>query len=165
MLITTEKHEDFEAALLEWGLAKGASAYTGTIHLYTIGGKTVVVYTSYNSKNNYVYIKTQNLPNVSSQNTYPGFLRVQLNEQVLNSILKEAHKPKEYKIKESVVSNAQMERKLINIESGDIKVLTGIEGLDHAVEIFNDIPLQIKPVTLGSFEETLCKLFMDTLLI
>ncbi|EIJ89148.1 hypothetical protein NEPAR06_0309 [Nematocida parisii] len=176
MLITTEKHEDFETTLLEWGLSKGASSYIGEIQLYTINGKAVITYTSHVSENNYVYVynsssaageskEKEKEKNKSARAAEPTYISLQLCKQILNPIIKEAHKPKEYKVKESVIFNGQVEMKLLHIESGDIKVMTGIEGLDHAVEIFNDLPVEKKSISADTLEEMLCQLFMNTLLI
>ncbi|OAG32677.1 hypothetical protein NEIG_00741 [Nematocida sp. ERTm5] len=177
MLITTEKHEDFETTLLEWGLSKGASSYIGEIQLYTINGKAVITYTSHVSENNYVYVynpssaagesneKEKEKSGEPTRAVEPTYISLQLSKQILNPIIKEAHKPKEYKVKESVIFNGQVEMKLLHIESGDIKVLTGIEGLDHAIEIFNDLPVEKKSISASTLEEMLCQLFMNTLLI
>ncbi|KAI5193029.1 hypothetical protein NEMIN01_2373 [Nematocida minor] len=162
MLITVERHEDFEGMLLIRGLSKGSSTYIGTIRLYTIGNKTAITYTSDVLGSNHVFIYHKKEAEYGQKSA--EILHMQLDSQILDPILKESNVPKEYKVRASALMNGEIEVKLMHIESGDIKVLSAVEGLDHAVDIFEDIPVEVKPSTALSSEETLVHLFMDTLL-
>lgn len=166
MLITTEKHEEFEAILLERGFMKGRSIYVGVIRLYTTDSKTTITYTSSRSLNNYVYVsnkeqektQTDEAENVNS-------CKIKLTKQILDQLLKESYTPKEYNIKETVLFNSEIELKIINIESRDIKILSVLDGLDHAIEIFEAIPVEIRTAPGEPLEETLCVCFMQKLLL
>ncbi|KAH9385648.1 uncharacterized protein NEMAJ01_0544 [Nematocida major] len=162
MLIAVEKHEDIESILLGNGLSKRSSTYTGTIRLYVIENKTSITYTS-NTANNYVFTQKQSSSKTGEAENEIPHLNIELSQQILDPILKESHAPKEYKLKETILFNNEIEIKLINIESGDIKVLTAVEGLDHAVEIFDDIPVETMPIGSAPLDKTLCLLFMRTL--
>lgn len=166
MLITVERHDDFEEILLARGLFREGTSYIGTIRLYAIDKKTVVTYTSDREGHNYVFIHKNMIQENESKgdkNTYSPGMR--LSKQILDPILRESHTPKEYKVKRTLLYNGEIGVRLINIESGDIKVLSAVEGLDHAIEIFEDVPVEIKETQSLKLEEALTNIFISALLV
>lgn len=167
MLITVERHDEFEEILQARGLFKEASTHMGTIRLYTIDNKTVVTYTSDGTETNYVFVQKKSTDSEekdesSSKKAHP--LSIHLSKQILDPILRETHTPKDYKVKKSILHNGEIEVSLIHIESGDIKVLSAVEGLDHAIDVFDDIPVEVKQTHFCALEETLIHIFMSALL-
>lgn len=165
MLITVERHDDFEEMLLARGLFKEGLEHMGTIRLYLLDNKTIVTYASNAGDVNYVFIRRESdRKNESTDFKEASTLAMCLSNQILDPILRESYTPKEYKVKKSVLYNREVSVRLIHIESGDIKVFSAVEGLDHAADIFEDIPVEVKQTQFLTLEKAAAHLFMNTLL-
>ncbi|KAI5172552.1 hypothetical protein NEFER03_1627 [Nematocida sp. LUAm3] len=135
MILALSNHEELERILLFNGLNKQRVLQTGALVVYTQQNNRVISYTT-NQKTQKEMIYLLRDGEIKSAEFAAPWLFY---------LLRDKYTKKHYKVKRSKLSNGVTEADIFYVESGDTRVMTGVEGIDHAQEIFEDLEIEVKP--------------------
>jgi len=138
MIITLEEHELFEEAILSRGFTKGRAAISGSLSFYLLNKNSVVAYNreKENEFKQIIYLVTPE-----------GVQETKCKDPWIDQLLKEKEKPKTYRIKEYGIRNRKIEGRILALELDSARVLTAVEGLDHASDIFDELDTEKRAQT------------------
>ncbi|KAI5192235.1 hypothetical protein NECID01_1860 [Nematocida sp. AWRm77] len=156
MIITLEEHSLFEKALASRSLVKGRSAVQGKIHVYSQEDKYAITYTEEPCGKQYVYVYMPKTKQV---------FQVQAALPWADSLLKEEESPpKEYRVREAPMYNSKIRARYVFIEAGDTRVFTGVVGIDHAMDVFEELDVELRvPKGEESVLDLLMSIFIEKL--
>ncbi|OAG29238.1 hypothetical protein NEDG_01311 [Nematocida displodere] len=154
MIMTLEGHELFESILLSHGLTRGRVADIGQVSVYLIGDRRLISYTKHahgSPETQQVYVQTEQRIEKASF-TLPW----------VGTLIGDRSTAKEYRVRTLPVTNGTVEGRVFYIESGEVRVITAVQGVDHAQELFEEIDTIMKKIQPEQTpEELLMVLFIE----
>lgn len=137
MLLTHTDHEEVERILLSHGFSRERSKEIGTMCIYASNDRKIVTYTEISSiPRQYIYIQSGSL-----------FSKYSFSAPWIENLLKDSAVPKIYTVRGYTLFKSPVKIQVFYAESGDVRVITAVDGIDHASEIFNECSILCHPLS------------------
>ncbi|KAI5184547.1 hypothetical protein NEHOM01_0222 [Nematocida homosporus] len=134
MIIALSAHEEFERTIFGYGFVKKRTVQAGSLTSYAFDGKRLVAYTAERVQNRrqYVYFQQNNQVH-----------RAEFESAWIDACLRERSTQRSYRVRFTYISNGTLQGRIFYLESANgIKIMSAVEGIDHASEIFEEVPVE-----------------------